>query len=157
MEYKIAVVSENRVFIDQSFREAKEFLIIRVNQNGDYELSEIRRSKEQDEQEKAVELSEHDTENTKRCGRGCGDGTGCQGRTSPKLRLIEDCRCLICTKAGFKIHKYLKKKAVTVFEADCRIEEAVEKIIRYYERTDAHQSLRGIAKNGRSEEHYESQ
>lgn len=147
MGYKIAVASKDGIYIDQSFREAEEFLIIHVNENGDYDISEIRKSEEEDEKEKRTERTEQDAGDTSgNCDRGCGDGTGCRGPDSPKLGLITDCRCLVCTRAGFKIHKHLEKKAITVFEVDCRIEEAVEKIIGYFEKVDTHQSLRGIAK-----------
>ncbi len=146
MSYKIAVASKDGITINQSFRDAGEFLIIHVNENGDYDIDEIRKAEEEKENPKRTGTWRNREETSGSCDRGCGDGTGCRGPDSPKLTLIADCRCVVCTRAGFKILKYLEKKAITVFEVDCQIKEAVEKIISYFEKVDTHQSLGGIAK-----------
>ncbi|MBO5199439.1 MAG: hypothetical protein J6B85_13145 [Lachnospiraceae bacterium] len=145
MSYKIAIASSDGVTIDRSFREAEEFLIIEVDDKGSHELLEVRRSEKETTAEKQTQV-------TSNAGRGCagktgcGGGSGCSGADSPKLSLIADCRCLICTKIGFKIYKELEKKAISVFEIDLRIEDALKKIIKYYNKVDTHQSLREIAK-----------
>lgn len=77
---------------------------------------------------------------------GCGGGSGCGGgqAVSEKVELISDCRCVVCKKIGFNIQKQLERKAISAFDVDCTIEEALKKISFYFGRMDRHQSLRGL-------------
>ena len=50
------------------------------------------------------------------------------------------------SKNWFNITKQLEKLAITGFDVDCTIEEALKKITYYLEKVDGHQSLRGFAK-----------
>lgn len=138
MSYKIAVASTDGINVDRSFGDAEEFQIIDVDDSGKHVVGEIRRF----EGEEKLPAEEQNCSSSK----GCGSGNGCGGSAPLKFLLIEDCRCLICTHMGFKIHKQLEKKAIGAFEVDCRVEDALKKIISYYDRVDRHQSLRGIAK-----------
>lgn len=144
MSYKIAIASTDGISVDRSFRNAKEFLIIEVDDDGRYEVAEIRQSADEQISEEETQFSPSLQQD---CGgAGCGRRNGCGGSGSPKFLLVEDCRCLLCTQIGFKIQKQLERKAIGAFEVGCRIDEALEKIINYYDRVDRHQSLRGIAK-----------
>lgn len=148
MSYKIAVASTDGVVVDRSFRDAEEFRIIEVDDDGNYEFGETRKFVKEEEQEEKAFSQEGNCGSRSGCGEntGCGNRTGCGGENSPKLLLIEDCRSLLCTQIGFKIHKQLEKRAISAFEIDCRIDDALKKIINYYDKVDKHQSLRGIAK-----------
>jgi hypothetical protein len=66
---------------------------------------------------------------------GCGgSGSGCLGPTEvvSKVALIADCRCVVCKKVGFQAQKQFEKKAISVFDVECTIEEALDKITSYY-------------------------
>lgn len=147
MAYKIAVGSTDDVNIDLSFREVKTFTIISVADDGSYSIEEHRTLKE-DLEQKSLGETVCGTETTGSCGSGggCGGGTGCGGPASPKVTLIEDCRCVICTQIGFNVQKKLEKKAISSFDIQCSIKDALEKIICYFDRVDHHQTLRGFAR-----------
>jgi hypothetical protein len=140
MAYKIAAATSDGTRIDRSFRDVKDFYIFDVNERGEYVFSEVRSFDEETESEK-----ENGDEPAGHCEqKSCGNGHGCGGANSPKLKLVEDCRCLICTQIGFKINKQLARKAIASFETDAPTQTAVEKIVRYYGRVDNHQSLKGL-------------
>ena len=157
MSYKIAIASTDGIHIDKSFKEAEKFYIYQVEKDGTYQVDEVRTFQLESETAAKSEsvlpdagegILEERCASSENCGagRGCGAGTGCGGEDSPKLLLIEDCRCLICTKTGFGIQKKLERKAISAFEIDCDIEGALGKITEYFYKVDNHQSLRGIAK-----------
>lgn len=74
-----------------------------------------------------------------RCGKG---GCGGAGEASKKVELVADCRCVVCKKIGFQIQKQLERKAISSFDVDCSVEEALNRISFYYGRMDKHESLR---------------
>jgi hypothetical protein len=45
---------------------------------------------------------------------------------------------------GFNVQKQFEKLAITSFDVDCTIAEAMDKITSYLDKVDNHQSLRGI-------------
>ena len=78
---------------------------------------------------------------------GCGgNGHGCSGGTEVlgKVALIEDCRAVVCRKIGFQAQKQFEKKAISVFDVDVSVEDALDKITSYYYKIDSRQSLRKI-------------
>lgn len=147
MSYKIAVASSDGVNIDISFGGADSFHIYKVS-GKEYCFSEKREvpvkenldqsDKTADEKECAV------SGGCKGGGNGCGPGAGGCGGTSFKVELISDCRCIVCKKIGFHITKQLEKKAISGFDVECSIEEALKKITNYFDKMDSHQSLRGL-------------
>ena len=139
LAYKIAVGSSDGINVDLKFGEVTKFLI--------YEVSdEIRLVEER--------IVHNDTEiqktgkncNTSGCrNEGCGgNGSGCNGSSDiiSKVELISDCRCVVCKKIGFQAQKQFEKKAISVFDVECKIDEALEKIVFYYGKIDKHKSLR---------------
>lgn len=155
MAYKIAVATADGVNIDVSFGAAYDFDIYEV-EGKEYHLAE-KRKYELPEGAAPEKLDTTDNaSDTGSCGTGagcgngtasgCGTGGGCgsTGGTFPKVQLIHDCRCVICKKIGFNIQKQLEKLAITSFDVDCTVEEALTKITAYLEKIDNHQSLRGI-------------
>jgi len=42
----------------------------------------------------------------------------------------------VCKKIGPHAKKLLERKAIAAFDVDCSVEEALKKIIFYYNRTD---------------------
>lgn len=55
--------------------------------------------------------------------------------------LLSDCRCVVCKKIGFQAQKQFEKKAISVFDVECEIKEALDKITFYYNKIDRHESL----------------
>lgn len=143
MAYKIAVGSSDGVNVDLKFGEVKEFLIYEV-EGETYQLVEKRQVKE------GEALQEASCSSEQQGGSGCnnggcgGNGSGCSGPADVvgKVSLIEDCRCILCKKVGFQAQKQFEKKAISVFDVECKVEEALEKIIFYYNRLDNHESIR---------------
>ena len=138
MSYKIAVATSDEINVDETFGQAKRFII--------YEA-------EGREYKKLEERIVEDDNQTPVCspeaagcgsGNGCGSGSGCAGggANHAKLSLVLDCRALVCKKIGFSVQKQLEKKAISSFDVTCTVEEALDKITFYYNRIDNHQSLR---------------
>ena len=141
MAYKIAIGSSDGINVDLKFGEVESFYIYNV-EDSKYELLE-NRAINQDEKN---EISEERDCADNGCGsNGCsGNGHGCSGPTDVinKVALIEDCRCVVCKKIGFQAQKQFERKAISVFDVECKISEALEKISNYYEKIDNHRSMR---------------
>lgn len=141
MSYKIAAGSSNGINIDLKFAEVQEFFIYEV-ENTNFKLMEKRKVPSNGiEKEKKL--------NNKKPADCPGNGHGCDGPTEAiaKVELISDCRAVLCTKIGFQAQKQFERKAISVFDVNCTIQEAISKIAKYYEKVDKHESLRGSAKN----------
>lgn len=147
MSYKIAIGSSDGINVDLKFGEVSKFLIYEVD--GDAKLVE----------ERVVEANETEAQVTNQaeqsqkcgdksgCGSGCGgQGNGCGGPSDvvSKVSLIEDCRCVVCKKIGFQAQKQFEKKAISVFDVECSVKQALEKISFYYSKIDNHESFRKI-------------
>lgn len=145
MNYKIAVATSDGVNVDQSFGAATVFQIYTVTDDG-YKLTGKREYREVAKPEAATESPE---ECAGGCGSGggCGCGQGCGGAVSPKVDMLSDVRCLLCSKIGFQAQKQFEKKAVTTFDISCGITTALDRITGYFARIDRHQSLRGWRQN----------
>lgn len=157
MAYKIAVVSGDGVNIDLSFgaalvfdiyeAEGKEYHLI---EKREYRLPEEAASDQTKQPDDVQAVDGKGCGNENRCknsrSSGCGAGGGCggTGESFSKVQLISDCRCVICKKIGFNIQKQLEKLAITGFDVECTVEEALSKITAYLDKIDRHQSLRGI-------------
>lgn len=150
MSYNIAAASSDEIHIDLSFREADSFTIIQVNDDGSYSILEKRKVQQGQEEKADVEL-----ECGSNCESGCassgckngGNNGGCGNGHSDtdieaRVNIISDCRCLICRKIGPGAERQLEKKAITSFQIDLSLEEALTKITEYYTKIDNHISLR---------------
>ncbi|MBP5156975.1 MAG: hypothetical protein ILP18_03775 [Treponema sp.] len=164
MAYKIAVASSDASNVDVHFGAAGDFLIYNVADDGSFSLAE-KRSCPREGEENASSSG-----NAGPCGRGCGggsaapcggesavacgsgsDGTGsCSGQgngcghagaVSAKVQLVSDCRCVVAAKIGFNVTKQLEKKAISGFDVECPVQEALEKITKYFHNVDNHVSL----------------
>ena len=137
MAYKIAVGSSDGKNVDLKFGEVTKFLIYEVGD--EVLLSEEREFVPEEKADTACDSSYCDT---KGCG---GNGGGCKGPgdVADKVGLIADCRAVVCKKIGFQAQKQFEKKAISVFDVECEVKEALDKITFYYRRIDNHESLRG--------------
>ena len=150
MAYNIAFGSSNGINVDLKFGETEKFYIYRVD-GQDLEFLEIRHVNPSDPSAKAPapasEASSCGTGGSCGNGSGCGgNGQGCGGGTEVlgKVALIEDCRAVVCRKIGFQAQKQFEKKAISVFDIEVSVEDALDKISSYYYKIDNRQSLRQI-------------
>ena len=146
MAYKIAVASSDGINVDLHFGAAAEFLIYSVNDQGAFELSEKRKIEEKPAGEAALPAGTSDSEaghgcGPKACASGCGNGNGggCgAGGPSAKVEQISDVRAVVAAKIGFNVTKALEKKAIANFDVECPVQEALEKITKYFYSVDNH-------------------
>jgi len=150
MAYNIAFGSSNGINVDLKFGETDHFYIYRVD-GQDLQFLEIRHVNPSDPSAKAPVNADESAS----CGTGgsCGNGSGCGGNGQGcgggtevlgKVALIEDCRAVVCKKIGFQAQKQFEKKAISVFDIEVSVEDALEKISSYYYKIDNRQSLRQI-------------
>lgn len=138
MSYKIAIGTSDGVHVDLKFGEVSHFTIYEVSGN-EVKLSEIRN---------VLNDKESDAPgcDTSGCGNGqCGgSGGGCSGpsEVTERISIISDCRCVVCKKIGFQAQKQFEKKAISVFDVECDVSEALDKITFYYDKMDKHISYR---------------
>ena len=140
MAYKIAIGSSDGKIVDLKFGEVNKFLIYEVGD--EVVLSEEREYIPSEAEDTSADSCSSSSCDTKSCG---GNGGGCQGSgdVAGKVELIADCRAVVCKKVGFQAQKQFEKKAISVFDVECEVKEALDKITFYYKRIDNHESLRG--------------
>ena len=142
MAYKIAVGSSDGINVNLKFGEVTKFLIYEVSD--EIRLVEERIVRNDTEIQKINENSCNISGCSKEdCG---GNGSGCNGSSDviSKVVLISDCRCVVCKKIGFQAQKQFEKKAISVFDVECEVNEALEKIAFYYGKMDKHESFRKL-------------
>ncbi len=142
MSYKIALASSDGVNVDEHFGAARSFLIYEVSDEGAFSLLERRDYAGQEE----GSPSACPDKSASACGSGAGCGNaggGCGqgGAVSAKVQLVADCRSVVAAKIGFNVTKQLEKKAISSFDVDCTVQEALEKITKYFYSVDNHVSL----------------
>ena len=141
MAYKIAIASSDGINVDIHFGAAQSFLIYAVEDDGTFSEQEKRNVPETAESSNAANSSNGGCGNG---GAGChGNGGGCgQGAgISPKVELICDCRCVVAAKIGFNVIKQLERKAIASFDVETTVQEALEKITKYFYSIDNHKTF----------------
>ena len=142
MGYLIAVGSSDEINVNLKFGEADEVLIYEV-EGLSYSLKEKRKlNKEKDTKETGTDIT-CSSDSCKSCNCS-GNGQGCNGGSDAeeKVYILKDCRCVLFKKVGFQAQKQFEKKAISIFDIECEISDAFEKITKYYEKADSHTSLR---------------
>lgn len=168
MTYKIAVASSDGITVDGAFGEVTEFRIYQVEgeQYTQVEYRKMPEPLIQKPEDTAVaqradstdqqNCSGQDSDPTEAgcCGRqdsdpteaGCcgghgghgGCGCGTPDGSSVRIKVLSDCRSIVCKKIGPHAKKLLERKAIAAFDVDCSVEDALKKIIFYYNRMDRH-------------------
>ncbi len=142
MGYLIAVGSSDEINVNLKFGEADEVLIYEV-EGLSYSLKEKRKlNKEKDTKETGTDIT-CSSDSCKSCNCS-GNGQGCNGGSDAekKVNILKDCRCVLFKKVGFQAQKQFEKKAISIFDIECEISDAFEKITKYYDKVDSHTSLR---------------
>ena len=145
MAYKIAVASSDGVNVDVHFGAAESFLIFAVSDDGSFKLEE---KPDYIEEKLETDDSNISCREKAECKSGCGNGNGCgAGGGSAKVSLIDDVRAVVAAKIGFNVVKQLERKAIASFDVETTVQEALEKITKYFYSVDKHIPLRkaGVA------------
>lgn len=155
MTYKIAVASSDGITVDGAFGEVAEFRIYQV-EGEQYRQVEARKVPEPliQRSEGTTAVQRADSLDQQNCGgqdsdpteAGCcgghgghgGCGCGTPDGSSIRIEALSDCRSIVCKKIGPHAKKLLERKAIAAFDVDCSVEDALKKIIFYYNRMDRH-------------------
>ena len=132
MSIKVAIVSSDRLNIDLHFGQAREFFIYEFHKDH-FDFLESRKSQFSDS-----------ADNDSGFGGGCGSGFGCGGSgggcgggagagpLSPNVELLLDCKAIVASQIGQKVRRQFERNAISVFDIELPIEEALQKLAAYY-------------------------
>ena len=126
MSDKIAVATSDNLNVNQHFGGADSFKIYSA-ENLDFQLLEERK------------VTVVKSEKQDGCQGGCqgGNGGGCSGGSMTEaVGLVADCRAVVATKIGRNARQQLEAKAISVFDVELPIDEALSKIVGYYYKID---------------------
>lgn len=142
MAYKIAVGTSDGVNVDLKFGEVTSFTIYEVD-GLEYKKIEDRTTQASEKEQVEGNAANCNAEGCK--SDGCsGNGHRCGGGAAVEERvtLIDDCRCVVCKKVGVQAQKQFERKTISVFDIECSVAEALEKISAYFNKIDNNVSLR---------------
>ncbi|MCR5284371.1 MAG: hypothetical protein K6D95_02120 [Treponema sp.] len=146
MSIKVAVASSDGLNIDLHFGQAKSFFIYELKDKK-FEFTEKR-----EVPASANEPASPETSSLQDFGGGCGAGFGCgsgsggafgcgagggcgggaSGPLSPAVELLLDCRAIIAAQIGQNIRRQFERNAISVFDIELPVEEALNKLSAYY-------------------------
>ena len=137
MSIKVAIASSDKTNIDLHFGQASQFEIYELC--GDhFEFLETR------EAPKVEQPADEGTAGGTGFGAGCGSGFGCGsgcgggcgggagGPVSPVVESLLDCRSIVAAQIGQNVRRQFERNAVSVFDIELPIEEALQKLAVYY-------------------------
>ena len=139
MSYKIALASSDGVNVDEHFGAASSFLIYEVSDEGEFSLLGRRDCDGADVAPAGTGIAGCNPA-PGGCG-GQGNGFGQGAAVSAKVLLVSDCRSVVAARIGFNVTKQLERKAISGFDVECTVQEALEKITKYFHSVDKHVSL----------------
>ena len=143
MSIKVAIASSDGLNIDLHFGQAKAFLIYELN-GSMFELIEKREVPESENSATSpADQSAQDFGGGCGSGFGCGSGAGCGGSgggcgggaggpLSPVVEQLLDCRAVVAAQIGQKVRRQFERNAISVFDIELPIEEALQKLAAYY-------------------------
>ncbi len=137
MAIKVAIASSDKTNIDLHFGQASQFEIYELRGNH-FEFLETRKAPKI---EPSSEVLSADGPATgcgggfgggcgSGCGGGCGSGAG--GPVSPVVESLLDCRSIVAAQIGQNVRHQFERNAVSVFDIELPIEEALQKLAAYY-------------------------
>ena len=137
MSIKVAIASSDGLNIDLHFGQAKSFLIYELK-DSKFELTE-KRELPAGENESTSPDGQEPQDFGGGCGGGgfgCGSGGGCGGGATgplaPAVELLLDCRAVVAAQIGQGMRRQFERKAISVFDIELTIEEALNKLAAYY-------------------------
>jgi hypothetical protein len=126
MAYKIAVASSDGKNVDLHLG-SSPFLKVYTAEGLSFQFLEDRKADVSSEAEGRCQ------------GSGCsgGNGGGCSGGGNPQsVEIVADCRAVVAAKVGKNARRLLELKAISVFDIEIPVEEALSKITSYYHKLD---------------------
>ena len=144
MSTKIAIATSDNLNIELHFGQAKSFLIYELK-DSKFELTEKRELSASENKPTSPEApSPQDFGGG--CGGagfGCGSGGGCggsgggcgggaSGPLAPAVELLLDCRSVVAAQIGQGMRRQFERNAISVFDIELPIEEALNKLAAYY-------------------------
>ena len=137
MSLKVALASSDGKNIDLHFGKTEKFYIYELKDKG-FELVESRDAPKQEEKESSAD-SECIPDGGAGCGGGFGCGSGCgggcggaSGPLSPLVEGLLDCHAIVAAQFGQNVRRQFERNAVSVFDVELPIDEALEKLAAYY-------------------------
>lgn len=144
MSIKVAIASSDGLNVDLHFGQAKSFLIY-----------ELKGSKFCFIEKREVPVLENESISPDAAtelnfgggcgggGFGCGSGSGCGGSgggcgggatgpLAPAVELLLDCRSVVAAQIGQGMGRQFQRNAISVFDIELPISEALEKLAAYY-------------------------
>ncbi len=144
MSIKVAIASSDGLNVDLHFGQAKSFLIY-----------ELKGSKFVFIEKREVPVLENESTSSDAAtelnfgggcgggGFGCGSGSGCGGSgggcgggatgpLAPAVELLLDCRSVVAAQIGQGMGRQFQRNAISVFDIELPISEALEKLAAYY-------------------------
>lgn len=122
MSIKVAIATSDGINVDLHFGKASSLEIYEFT-DGKFVKTETR-------------VLPQDDENPAQKSEGCsGNGGGCScsgGALSSKASAILDCKAVVAAKIGPQVVRQLENKAVSAFDIECTVEDALEKLAVYY-------------------------
>lgn len=138
MSVKIAVATSDGKNVDLHFGKADRFQIYEL-QDGKFVFLEERKAASSEAENREKSFAQSCGGNGNGCGSGggnCGQGSGCgtSGIESPNVALLSDCAGIVAAKFGQQIIRQFERKAVSIFDIECPVDFALEKLAAYYVR-----------------------
>lgn len=130
MSYKIAVATSDNQLVDLHFGAADKFQIYSV-EGVDFQFLEERRVNIVGNQNLAVGSANYANGCGERKQSGCGGG-----EKSAAVELLSDCRAIVAAKIGRNVLKQFEAKAISTFDVEVSVNDALTKIVNYYYKID---------------------
>lgn len=144
MSIKVAIASSDGLNIDLHFGQARAFLIYELKDKK-FELVENRELPEGANEPTSLEtpIARNFGGGCNGGGFGCGSGAGCGGAgggcgggaagpLAPAVELLLDCRSVVAAQIGHGMRRQFERNAISVFDIELPIEEALNKLAAYY-------------------------
>ena len=143
MSIKVAIASSDGLNIDLHFGQAKSFLIYELKDKK-FELTEKRELPAGANEPISPETpaAQNFGGGCSGAGFGCGGGAGCgsgggcgggaSGPLAPAVELLLDCRAVVAAQIGQGMGRQFQRNAISVFDIELPISEALEKLAAYY-------------------------
>lgn len=135
MSIKVAIASSDKINIDLHFGQASQFEIYELRFDH-FEYLETREAPKSEQTAEEVPTGGAGCGSGfgggcgSGCGGGCGGGAG--GPVSPVVQSLLDCRSIVAAQIGQNVRRQFERNAVSVFDIELPIEEALQKLAAYY-------------------------
>ena len=138
MSVKVAIASSDGLKIDLHFGQAKEFFIYELQKDAfvQIEKRELPVNSGEAALRKAQGPQEDELSGGFACpggGGGCGGcGGGASGPLAPAVELLLDCQAVIAAQIGQNMRRQFERNAISVFDIELPVTQALEKLAAYY-------------------------